>query len=407
MLRTATERLAAELARPGAEAPDWGPLEWRVAMAAAVIHGISGLLAERLRWEGPALWRDFLADQRHQMRLREERIRAVLRAVDQEARREGVPVVGLKGSALLGLSVYAPGTRPMADIDLLVRPGDHVAALRLLGRLGYRPEVDSGRHLTLLPEDYVPSKRVPFGEHAEQSVKIELHTRVAERLPLREIDITDRILTPAATPGLNGYPDLAGLMRHLVLHAAGNMRMHSVRLMQMHDLALMSERLTESDWAALASAGGSATASASASGGTGAWWALPPLTFAQRHFPSSAIDAHRLRTFEADCRPWLKRHARRASLTDLSSSCAVILLMPGLAWARSPGEALRLARERFWISASQRRLGAQLRDSQTWLRDNAWVRMPRTLRALYWLAGRRPAPAAQFCVAQALDYRAP
>jgi hypothetical protein len=37
-LRKITERLAGELAKPTLVAPDWSPVEWRVARAVAVIH---------------------------------------------------------------------------------------------------------------------------------------------------------------------------------------------------------------------------------------------------------------------------------------------------------------------------------------------------------------------------------
>jgi len=38
--------------------------------------------------------------------------------------REGIAAVALKGAALHAIGLYAIGERPMADIDLLVRPAD-------------------------------------------------------------------------------------------------------------------------------------------------------------------------------------------------------------------------------------------------------------------------------------------
>jgi len=400
LLREATERLARELAQPGTQAPDWSPVGWRMAMAAAVIHGIAGLLAERLRWQGPPIWQDFLAGQQHHMRRREQHIRDVLLRIDLEARRDRLPVIGLKGSALLGLSLYARGSRPMADIDLLVRPGDRPQALRTLARIGYRPEVDTGRHLTLLPASYVPGTAPHFGEHADHAVKIELHTRVAEPLPVREVDITARILGPATAPGLRPYPGLAALMRHLILHAAGNMRTHTLRLVQLHDLALMAERLTESDWRAVAGGDGD-------DAGEAAWWALPPLCMAQRQFPLCAIDDHRLRTFARGCPPLLRRHARRASLTGLSVSRLFVPALPGLVWSRDPLEVLRLVRDRAWPGRVAIDRMRQARDSQAWVRDDAWSRRSRAARMAGWLLGAPASAAARFSVQQALAYGEP
>ena len=400
MLREATERLARELAQPSDQPPAWSPLGWRVAMAAAVIHGIAGLLADRLHWQGPPVWQAFLADQRLQMARRERRIRDVLLYIDLEARRDRLPVIGLKGSALLEVALYAPGQRPMADIDLLVRPEDRQAALGMLARLGYRPEVDTGRHLTLLPASYQPGGPVHFGEHADHAVKIELHTRISEPLPVNAVDITARILTPATAPGLRPYPGQAALMRHLILHAAGNMRTHSLRLIQLHDLAQMADRLTESDWRLLGGGGEGLQ-------GDPAWWALPPLRMAQRYFPLSAIDEHRLRAFATGCPPWLQRHARRASLTELSVARLLVPALPGLAWSRHPTDAIRLMRDRLWPGREMAKRFRDVRGSQPWLRNDAWSHRSRLRRMVSWLAGAPAGAPARFSVQQALAYGEP
>jgi len=44
-LRTATETFAVELAEPGNSAPAWSDLEWTMAKAAAVLQGVTPLLA--------------------------------------------------------------------------------------------------------------------------------------------------------------------------------------------------------------------------------------------------------------------------------------------------------------------------------------------------------------------------
>src|SRR5215813_865578 len=100
MLRATTERLACELAAPGPEAPGWSPTEWAVARAAAVMHGISALLMERLRWQWPDDWAAFLAAQRAQIVERHARIEALLAALEQGTRERGLSLVALKGAVL-------------------------------------------------------------------------------------------------------------------------------------------------------------------------------------------------------------------------------------------------------------------------------------------------------------------
>jgi Uncharacterised nucleotidyltransferase len=115
-LREITERLAGELARPTLVAPDWSPIEWRLARAVAVIHCVSPLLSGSLRWSGPAQWRDFLAGQKAHVTARHSRIQELLDQIDGRSRQAGIGMVGLKGAALHSMGFYGAGERPMADI---------------------------------------------------------------------------------------------------------------------------------------------------------------------------------------------------------------------------------------------------------------------------------------------------
>ena len=97
-LRAITERLAGELAQPTPDAPEWSPIEWRLARAVAVIHCVSPLLSGALRWEGPAHWRDFLASQKAHVVVRQRRIQELLDQLDTRGREQGIAMVGLKGA---------------------------------------------------------------------------------------------------------------------------------------------------------------------------------------------------------------------------------------------------------------------------------------------------------------------
>ena len=123
-LRTTTETLARELAQPRALAPEWSEFEWRVGRAVATMHGISPLLSLVLRWQGPAGWAQFLIEQREHTAQRYERTRELLLLIEERAHACGLGLIALKGAALHAIGLYAPGERPMADVDLLTREED-------------------------------------------------------------------------------------------------------------------------------------------------------------------------------------------------------------------------------------------------------------------------------------------
>lgn len=386
-LRSTTDRLAAELARPLPIAPAWDEFEWRAAMAVSVMHGISGLLASRLVWTGPPHWQAFLAEQAEQGRRREARVKELQARLHGAAR---MPLLGLKGSALLALGVYAPGERPMSDIDLLARPGDVHAADQLITAMRYAAGVAKRRHVAYEPLQQNADRA--FGEHEGNPIKIELHQAIAEPLPLRKIDITAGLMAPDAGPGLNPYSSPAALMRHLLLHTAGNLCSRSVRLIQLHDLVALGARLSASDWA---------RALAPASDGHPAWWAVPPLQLAQRLFPGQlpAVPAPVLTA----CPRSLRRASARQGLVDLSLSHLGIPLLPGIAWAHSPAEILGLAWRR--LHPEEQSVTAQIVRRQHSLASSAWTRRSPWLKALSFLRGAPPRAQTLYSLHRALAYR--
>src|SRR5262245_53086528 len=88
-LHDTTERLALELAQPGATAPDWTGFEWDVARAAVAMQGIGSLLAHRVQWQGPPRWQEFLAAQIEHGLRRAVNIEALLLQLDEVTRRAG------------------------------------------------------------------------------------------------------------------------------------------------------------------------------------------------------------------------------------------------------------------------------------------------------------------------------
>jgi hypothetical protein len=378
-LRKTTEILACELAIPTNEPPFWTEFEWRIARAVAAMHGVSSLLCTGLRWKGPESWRQFLHEQQDQSVRRYLQIARLLDAIDLRARREGMALVALKGAALHAAGIYAAGERPMGDIDLLIREGDGKTTARLLDVCGYVASFATRRHQVFQPRaGKVSGGRL--GEHVDNPIKVEVHTRIAEHLPVNETDITQFLFPCAANPGLNAYPSAAALMMHLLLHAAGNMRARALRLIQLHDMALLAARFGSDDWEELL---------ANRPGGRGLWWALAPLMLVARYYPATIPPAVFVR-LRAEC-PWLLgTRVRHQRVTDVSWSNIRIEAFPGVEWSRTPREALNFMSSRIWPSSEAR---LELKDAAAQIPDVSivpWYGISHGARILRWVFSRPP-----------------
>ena len=375
-LRKITERLAGELAQPTLAAPDWSPIEWRLARAVAVIHCVSPLLSGVLRWEGPAHWRDFLAGQKTHVVARQRRMQELLDRIGTRCREAGIAIVALKGAALHSMGLYCAGERPMADIDLLVRPADTTRTAQVLESLGFSESFANWKHSVFVPK--VCNLHQGLGEHSDNYLKVELHARIAEKLPLRIADVTDAIYPRAPHPGLNTYPSKTALMTHLLIHAAGSMAFRSLRLLHLHDIALVSARMADADWDELVQAGRSMNRR---------WWALPPLQLTARYFPD-AIPADVLAALSKRCPRTLRHIARYRRLSDVSLSYPWVEAFPGIAWSRSCAEIVEYIGGRVWPDKELRRLRAKQVETEAASSANQWGGLSQTQRTLRWLTSK-------------------
>ncbi|MCC4619489.1 nucleotidyltransferase family protein [Xanthomonas cassavae CFBP 4642] len=387
-LHTATEQLAHELAQPGDSSPQWDRLQWQLAAAAAAAHGVSPLLQRRSLWQN-AQWNSFLSEQRDHVEDRHRRIALLLTRIDSAARSAGIALVGLKGTALHRLGVYLPGDRPMADIDLLVAPEDALATAALLCELGYEASFQQWKHQVFKP---VQGDAVAgLGEHRDAPINIEVHTRIQERLPVRSVDITAGIWPEHAQPGLNPYPSIGALMCHLLLHAAGGICHRSIRLMHLHDLALLATRMGPRDWQQLW-----------ADPAVSPWWALPPLLLLQRYY-RAVVPAQVMARLHAECPRLLRLRAGRQTLTTASCSNLWLPALPGIEWSGSLSEARQYVRERVVPSAESRKERADMLHTQFWLQGQPWVRQTQARRLMTRLTRPIPRTDMLYVVRAALD----
>jgi hypothetical protein len=388
-LRVTTERLAQELSRPQSAPPDWSGFQWRAARAVAAMHGVSGILADTLRWRGAPGWRHFLTSQREHIASRHLRIQQLIRLVDEELRARGITGLALKGAALHAQGLYQAGERPMGDVDLLVRPEHVEITSGLLIILGFRESLRTVKHRVFTPRH--SRTPVPFGEHADNDIKIELHERIMESLPVYPADITQHVFPQRARPGLlTSYPSAAALMGHLLLHAAGGVADRSVRLVQLHDIALLARRLTAPDWDRILS--------------WHPWWAFPPLMLAERYYGALAASDIKLRLRE--CCPFvLRRVSSRQLLSDVSLSRLWVDAFPGLAWARSTREVVSYVSRRVVPDARLQVDRVLHLQSMPVLAEDNWAALTQGRRILRFLAAPTPRPLPLHNVRAALAQR--
>lgn len=377
-LRNTTEYLATELRTPSAHAPDWDEFEWNMARAVAVMHGISPLLAHRLRWRGPPYWRKFLDQQLEQGVLRDERIQQLKSSIDHSMRQEGVSVVALKGAALTELGIYAPGERPMGDIDLLARPEDFPDVERALAAMNFHHAFTMKRHTVFGSAPLAPPQG--FGEHIDNPLLIEVHGLVTDELPEKSVDITASLLPREATPGMHGYPSHSALLAHLLLHAAGNMRAHALRLVQLEDISRVIALIGDEAWPWLLGQRDDPRL---------AWWALPPLLLAERYC-DAAIPRDVIARLRAACSLALGFRANRYTLNEVSWTNLRIAAFPGIEWSQSVAEALRYARSRLMPNTNARHELDLTLVVLPQLKEIPWYQLSHRSRILRWLFTRPP-----------------
>jgi hypothetical protein len=374
-LRAITERLAGELANPRGAPPDWCAFEWRTARAVAAMHGISGLLGGVLLWRGPEGWVDFLARQREQIARRQLRTLKLLATVGERFQHQGIPVQALKGAVLCREGLYEQGQRPMADLDLLTSPQHTVRAGEILEHLGLCATHRTVKHRVF--EAREPAGVPSFGEHADNRLKVELHERICEPLPYRLTDISSLVTPPAPVPGLNPYPSPAALMAHLLLHAAGGMAYRTLRLVQLHDIVLLTQRLTGPDWQQLID--------------WQPWWAAPPLVLVERYYgtviPPAVMASLR------SCGPLiLRRTCARQRVSDVSLSRLWLEAFPGIEWSRTASEAMLFMLRRIVPSEEMRSDRKLAQKTDPSLAQGDWGSLPQSRRILRALGARTPRP---------------
>jgi hypothetical protein len=227
------------------------------------------------------------------------------------------------------------------------------------------------------------------GEHTDQGITIELHTKIHRPMPVRTVDITAQLWAATPRPGRNEYPSLGALMTHLLMHAAVNMQLRILRMLQLHDIALLAPRLSVPDWEEVLGP--------NKRGGL-SWWAMPPLQLVSHYYPS-AIPAAAIDTAGTGCTALLRALARRLRLSEASASNLQRSLFPALLWSGSLPEAATCVANRL-----HRGMQALVGNAQIPVATDLqpWITPSHRRRFLEVLLGR-PRPETLLVVSAALD----
>lgn len=164
-----------------------------------------------------------------------------------------VPVIVLKGADLAERVYDDVGLRPMADVDLLVRPERIGQAVAVLDALGFVPEdahgPHPGRHVAPVPENLHVAPMIRRG-----GIRVELHYAIATVAGAGAID-HDGLWVRAESARIGGVPALVLSPEDLLLHLCTHLAAHhgfAARLVQVCDIPAVLDRFPDRiDWGLL------------------------------------------------------------------------------------------------------------------------------------------------------------
>lgn len=345
-----------------AETRDWRDEHWAAARFAVQVHGLGPWLHARLDGadlsasatreaathvagahdgaahvadaRGVAAFLSFVAHC-HEMNVHRYALwRAELERVLAEAARLAIPLVGLKGAALLPTvwtgptAGTGPALRPTSDIDLLARPADRAALEIALRQLGWTLHGDTARHRVFyLARLGIEARPGSVGEHPDQPLRLEVHEHAVQTFIGLRHDCTAALWRdPSAIPVGHtsmAVPAAGTLFEHVLMHTAFDLAKRLTRVIKLNDLSLLAPSLSGEDWSRLVARARDARLER---------FYLAPLIMAERYLgpiaPAAVIEA-----LERTTPPSLTAWLRHAPVSDFTA-CRSMDAGPANAWAR-------------------------------------------------------------------------
>ena len=231
------------------------PDDWERVSTLAVYQDVGPVLLRRLGLQGlvPAAPAARLRDASRACAAKNLLLIADLGKILRATQAGGIPAIPLKG-AFLAEAVYGDiALRPMADLDLLVKPADLPRAIETLRQLGYESDQPFDPVAQQAGFQDMPPMRRPGG------AMVELHWTLVTplcgaRLDERELaGIWERSVpaTIAGAPSRALAPE--DLLLHLCMHASVHHRFADVGLKSFVDMAeVVRHHAGTLDWAAIA-----------------------------------------------------------------------------------------------------------------------------------------------------------
>lgn len=247
-------------ARVGASTRGWSDADWQAARFAVQVHGVGPLLhvrlAERMPADGAgghaAAFLRYLAHC-HEMNVQRHALwRSELERLLAAAAGAGIPIVAIKGAALLPHYWPDPALRPTSDIDLLARPEDRPAVDETAAGLGWTLHGAVPRHRVYYLARLGTAAREEVGEHPAQPLRLEIHEHAGQAFLGLRHDVTEMLWTSASASQVGDapvlQPALAPLFEHVLIHTAFDLAKRLTRFIKLEDLRLLGARLSPGDW---------------------------------------------------------------------------------------------------------------------------------------------------------------
>jgi hypothetical protein len=283
-------------------------------------------------------------------RVRSERMMRALDEALDVLRGAGVDVTLVKGAHTAAEYFPEPGTRPVADLDLVVEPSAREVSERAFRGAGY---VELKRQAKPYKVDWLPPN-APRGlrsvelTHADNPFTIEVHDRLERDFyGVRRIDLGPAGAAAVARKG--GRARVLAqpiLLAYLCLHAAEEL--HQLQLVRLVEIVRVARRDTASgalDWQALR---------ALLEGVDGLRFAYPALELAERLAPRTIDPA--LHAAARDAASPRMRRVVAGVTPGTAQRFEALSLEERFVWAAGPAETARRAASLFWPAQGARSL---------------------------------------------------
>ena len=351
----------------GTAVSHWTQPEWEAALW--VVYWQNGLpwLAARVQETGIELPEEVNGRLQTINHASRERTKVMLDACTQilaAFQQAGIETVLLKGVVLAPLIYPDPFQRPLADLDLLIRPQDVAASQEImLNQLGYRYYSRSAEDEVYLRGERQENIWAPDNVHP-----VEIHFALREEYAgvgyeLAEVMWRESGELPYWQNSIARIPNPAALLLHVCAHTSSDWIIQRGRLMHIDDIRQLCAAMQPADWQTFGRLVQPDTAR----------FIYPALAFVGK-YTTLAIPAETLDWLRENCPPALLNWLTHTELAEASESNPTSRSGLGLEIAQ------RLARSRqdmvrFWLRSFFPR------------RYNLAKRYPRLVETPFWWLG--------------------